>query len=217
MNVMCGIAPLDNLDTKAKYQCLGRPQKMVVPYDLWKEGELVMPMKVPMNLLTETFYLGDFDSAFKAGTEIKRLSISPAPYCAPERLHGVDPSFGGDMWAYMYLFAELYLGIGPWKYKHCPWAINQMVHVLGPMPEQWKDHYMRKGNDKWYGQSEMADPSSGLEQCIKRCRPDTSPTEQSHALSIMSKVFFYFPEDRLTATQLLQDPSFKALMEIYGC
>jgi hypothetical protein len=32
---------------------------------------------------------------------------------------------------------------------------------------------------------------------------------------MMSKVFCYSPDRRPTATQLLQDPSFQAVMEIY--
>lgn len=33
----------------------------------------------------------------------------------------------------------------------------------------------------------------------------------------MSKVFVYDPEKRNTATQLLQDPSFGAIMDRYDC
>jgi hypothetical protein len=51
---------------------------------------------------------------------------------------------------------------------------------------------------------------------IRRARPEVSATELNHVLSIVSKGFCCFHEDRITATLLLQDASFKAVMEIYG-
>jgi hypothetical protein len=33
----------------------------------------------------------------------------------------------------------------------------------------------------------------------------------------MRKGFCYLPENRMTATQLLEDPSFRAILEIYRC
>jgi serine/threonine protein kinase len=111
-NVMWGVAPLDDLDTNTKYKILGRPQKIAMQY-LWKWGELVKPMEVPKNLLRETVCISDFGAAFKAGTEMKQNVLPPLRYCAPERLHGADPSFAGDMWSYMCLFAELDLDVIP--------------------------------------------------------------------------------------------------------
>jgi serine/threonine protein kinase len=220
---MWGIAPLDDLDTNTKYKILGRPQKIAMQY-LWKWGELVKPMEVPKNLLRETVCISDFGAAFKAGTEMQQNVLPPLRYCAPERLHGADPSFAGDMWSYMCVFAELYLGVVPWRgYMMHRWMMNNMVRILGPFPEEWKGHYEIDGGvfkDSWYSQGRLADPSSAesaLKICLKEEQPDTSPTERDHVLSVMSKGFCYLPEGRLTATQLLQDPSFKALMEIYGC
>lgn len=45
---------------------------------------------------------------------------------------------------------------------------------------------------------------------------DLNATDQELMHSIMSKVFVFRPEERLTATQLLHDPSFRALMEKHG-
>jgi len=215
---MWDIAPLDDLNTKTKYKLLGRPQKIAMQY-LWKGGELVKPIQVPKNLLRGTVCLGDFGAAFKAGTEIKQMVLPPLRYCAPERIHGVDPSFASDMWSYMCLFAALYLGVVPWNSAIRRWLMDNMVRILGPLPEQWKDHCTIHGGlcDNLYDQDGTADPSSALELCIKRYRPDASPTERNHVISVMSRGFCYHPEGRLTATQLLQDLSFKALMEIYSC
>ena len=54
-----------------------------------------------------------------------------------------------------------------------------------------------------------------LESLIKRERPEVSSVELNHLLNIMSKWFCYSPKDRLSATELLQDPSFQAIMEIH--
>ena len=56
-----------------------------------------------------------------------------------------------------------------------------------------------------------------LASSIEYFRPDVDQAERELVYSIMKKVLVYCPEERLTATQLLQDPSFKALMERYGC
>jgi hypothetical protein len=212
---MWGITPLDNLDMKTKYRHLGRPQKIALSY-LWRQGELVKTAKVPKSLLTETIYLSDFGMAFKAGTKIERTVLSPTLFRAPELFHNVDPSFASDMWSYMCLFSELYFNWVPWQH---PWRfamLNKMVKILGPMPEQWKGDYLGGEYDNsWYDQSTTSDLRSTIERLIQRERPEASPTERIHVLSVMSKVFCYRPEDRLTAPQLLRDASFKALMEIY--
>jgi len=51
------------------------------------------------------------------------------------------------------------------------------------------------GNNPWYDQKRKPNP----EVTLKR----------------KAKGFWYLPEGRLTATELLQDASFKAVMEIY--
>jgi serine/threonine protein kinase len=217
---MWDIAPLNNFNTETKYKHLGRPKKIALPSELWKRGELVKPLKVPKTLLRETVYLGDFGMAIKAGTEVKQKVLWPIVYCAPERFHNVNPSFASDMWSYMCLFTELYLGSTPWHSDGCVLLMNCMVNIIGPLPEQWKGDYKALGlcDDSWYDQSRTPNPESlrTLEAKIRHARPDVSPTERDHVLSIMSKGFSYLPEDRPSATQLLQDASFKAVMEIYS-
>ena len=78
-NVMWGVAPLDNLDTKTKYEYLGRPLKMALPSDLWRQGELVR-QRVPKSLITDTVYLGDFSLATKAGTDVRHKMLSHREY-----------------------------------------------------------------------------------------------------------------------------------------
>jgi serine/threonine protein kinase len=211
---MWGITPLDNLNKKAKYECLGRPQK--IPILAWRPAELVKTAEIPKRFLTETIYLSDFGMAFKAGTKVERMVLTPPLFRAPELFHNVDPSFASDMWSYMCIFSRLYFNWVPWQNPLLSETLDKMVKVLGPLPEQWKGNYIgSKYNNSWYDQSTTSDFRSAIERLIQRERPETSPTERNHVLSVMSKVFCYRPEDRLTAQQLLRDDSFKALMEIY--
>jgi serine/threonine protein kinase len=98
---------------KISYEYLGRPQKTALQFETWKGGELVEPMEVPESLLGEAVYLGDFGLAIKAGTSLRQKVQSPAVYCAPERFHDADRSFATDIWSYMCLFVQLYLGFNP--------------------------------------------------------------------------------------------------------
>ncbi|GKZ72256.1 hypothetical protein AnigIFM50267_008618 [Aspergillus niger] len=172
---------------------LGRPLRQVIDdIDLWKRGELVQPLQVPESLRTEDFYIGDFALAKKVG-----------PAC--------------DMWSYMILFSELYLGIPPFSTLYPGGILSAITKNLGPLPEEWKGLYVFSGGlDSWYDQSQGPDPDS-LEFLVSYHRPDADPTERQHLLTLMKKMFTYCPEERLTATQLLQDPSFKAIMNNYAC
>ncbi|KAN0081106.1 protein kinase [Elaphomyces granulatus] len=182
-SVIWGVAPFDNLNTKTKYKYIGRPKKMALPHDSWKEGELVKPFRFPKSLITDAVYLGDFGMATEAGTEAREKQLSPmnTKHYAPERFHNVNPSFASDMWSYMCVFSELYLG-------HVPWASYSAIR---PYPEE------------------------SLESIIKKGRPDVGEVELKHIVSIMEKVFCYRPDKRLSATRLLHDSSFQAVMKIY--
>ncbi|KAB8226718.1 kinase-like protein [Aspergillus novoparasiticus] len=212
-NCMWGMAPLHNLTRSAKYEALGRPLRQIIPpVDLWKQGELVSPIEVPENLRTDKFYLSDFGLAMKLGDPTIPRGYPPVQFCSPDRLHSKGPSFACNIWSYMIIFGVLYLRFLPfrsWRY---------LIRCLGPLPEQWKGLYSQPGGlDSWYDQSQSPDPEFSLASTIARYRPDADPIEREHVLSIMSKVFTYCPEKRPTATQLLQDPSFKAIMDTYGC
>lgn len=98
--------------------------------DYMKQGEIVEPVKMPLDLYGSKFYLGDFGITFKEGIQREFRFQGVPSYCAPEMLHQI---------------------------------------------------------------------------------------ERDLALSVMLKGFCYLPERRITAGQLLQDPSFKALMEMHQC
>jgi serine/threonine protein kinase len=216
-NVMWGMIPLENLDRTAKYKVLGSPLKLAVPDKPWRQGEVVKPIEIPDHLRTERFYLGDFGLAMKPETSVTQPGRPPIHYCSPERLHNHNPSFVCDIWSYMCLFTELYVGFTPFHTWANGGIVTTIVNLIGPLPAEWKGHYCTpsKTLDSWYAQDSTPKPESKLEALILRGRPDTSPTERKHALSIMSRGFSISPEKRPTATQLLRDPSFKAIIDIH--
>ncbi|WEW59585.1 hypothetical protein PRK78_005059 [Emydomyces testavorans] len=216
-NCMWGMVFLSHLSREAKYSILGRPQKAVIDEeDLWKPGELVQPVEVPENLCTETFYLGDFGLAMKLGTSAAEYGLPPIEFCAPERLFNAPPSIASDMWSYMCLFSELYCGTPPFCSSWMGGGMMvDMVRKLGPLPKQWKGHYYYSNSecDSWF--EGKPDPKRDLAATISRLAPHASHQELKHVLSIMYSCFNYHPEKRPTATQLLRDPSFRAIMDIY--
>ena len=223
-NCMWEMAPLHHLNRSSKYKTLGRPLKQLIPFvdDLWKQGELVQPISIPESIRTEKFHLGDFGLAQKLDDPVAQTGYPPMQFCSPDRLHNKHPSFACDMWSYMTIFSELYLRHTSFPTFLKGGIISGIARALGPLPEQWKGLYTHPhpegfDNDYWYDQHETPDPNSDIASTIAYYRPDVDPTEREQVHSIMSRVFTYCPEKRLTATQLLQDPSFRAIMDRYGC
>lgn len=216
---MLGMAPLHNLSRASKYELLGRPLREIIPFaNTWKKGELVRPIEVPETLLTEDLYLGDFGLSKKIDDPFTQPGYPPVQFCSPERLHDKDPSPACDMWAYMVIFSELYIGFPPFTPCFQGGIISDYVRYFGPLPEEWKGLYIyANGLDSWYDQNVQPDPQTDLAVKIIKYRPDVDAAERELACSVMRKVFRYRPEERLTATQLLQDDYFKALVKKYGC
>ncbi|KNB05120.1 hypothetical protein FOXG_19492 [Fusarium oxysporum f. sp. lycopersici 4287] len=94
-NIMYTLRPLNNIISE-KYKQIGRPRKVKLWTEQWKDGELVMPMKPKEELIGDSIVLGDFGLAHKAGTSTQKMQ-SPATYCAPERVHNINPSYGSDI------------------------------------------------------------------------------------------------------------------------
>ncbi|KAJ5087772.1 hypothetical protein N7456_011388 [Penicillium angulare] len=70
-NCMWGVASLDGLTRAARYELLGRPQKVVTTsVELWKRCELVSTVEFPQDLRTDELYLCDFGLS-------KNLATSP--------------------------------------------------------------------------------------------------------------------------------------------
>ncbi|KAI2184890.1 hypothetical protein LOZ20_006865, partial [Ophidiomyces ophidiicola] len=180
--------------------------------------ELVMLLEVPKDVRTEEFYLGDFGIAMEVGDSTVQHGYPTLEFCSPDRLHGECPSFACDMWSYMVIFSKLYLGYSPISSWLDGGAVSSMVRCLGPLPEKWRGHYVHsKKLDSWYDQSKTPDSKRTLAAKIAHFRPDADPAEQRDVLSILTRGLSYCPEKQLTATELLQDPSFLAIMATYNC
>ncbi|KAG9237183.1 kinase domain-containing protein [Amylocarpus encephaloides] len=216
-NAMWGVVSLDKYDTSAIYQRLGRPKKQEIFGDVkgWR-AELVRPVEVPRSLIRKEVYLGDFGMAIRAGTSVDFKGQTPVVYCAPERYHNIDPSFASDMWSYMVIFAELYLGTTPFHGIGVVQVISYIVSIVGPLPQEWKGSYEGPGTapDSWYDRSSK--PYYPLKEQIGVIRPEVSDSERDIAVSIFSRGLCYLPEARISMEELLQDDSFKALLDLYG-
>ncbi|KAI1178685.1 kinase domain-containing protein [Nemania sp. FL0916] len=219
-NVLYSFHLVEQDDPTLRYQYIGRPRKMLLESAQWKKGELVMPMQADRSfresMVGDTVSLGDFGIAIKAGTPVKRKFLKPAIYCAPEVLHGADPSFASDMWSYMCLFAELYCARALFSGAGNSDVLSCTVDTLGPLPETWKGRYEAggPGDDRWYDRSQRPEPTMNLESKIAKYRPDASLAERELVVSVLRRGLAYLPEERPAAEQLLDDTSFQALMEI---
>jgi serine/threonine protein kinase len=185
-------------------------------------GELVEAIQFPHEMLRHPVCLCDFGLAIRSGTVVANTAQDPPLFCAPERLHGINPSFASDMWSFTCIFAMLYLGVEA-IWGGGPTLVSRIVSIAGPLPARWKGSFGggNTAKDWWYdqsGQMPRLDIMGGyetLEEKIDRLRPDICKAEREHVLSVMYKGFTCAPEHRITAAQLLEDPSFNALMSYY--
>ncbi|WEW61696.1 hypothetical protein PRK78_007188 [Emydomyces testavorans] len=214
-NVMWGVSLPGNLSKSERYKIFGRPCKMPIP-DAWRKGDRVIPTTIPKNFRTETFYLGDFGLAMRVGDSPIPKGYPPLEVCSPERLHGVEPTFSCDIWSYTCLFAQLWLSCSPFIGGWNNGLLGCVVDRLGPLPRQLKGLFTpaEQAVDQWY--NGKPNPAVSLESLIKFAQPEASPSEQKHVLAVLSRGFALIPAHRPTATQLLQDPDFKAIMELYA-
>ncbi|KAF5653288.1 CMGC kinase [Fusarium sp. NRRL 25303] len=215
-NLMDTLRPL-NSSISENYKRIGRPRKMKLWTEQWKDGELVMPMKPKEELIGDSIVLGDFGLAHRAGASTQKMQ-SPAAYCAPERVHNISPSYGSDIWSYMCIFFELYTG----TYLFHGWGhasvVSSIVYTLGPLPDSWKGahHVGDSGEDKWYDKNGKMDPEFDLMERISQLRPDVSVKELEQVVLILRRGLVYQHEKRITAAELLVYDPFKELMRIYA-
>lgn len=222
---------------------MGRPRKVYLEpssNNHYKEGDLVEPIAFPPDIVEGTIRLGNFHGSIQAGEPVANTAEQEFQYCAPERMHNVQPSFASDMWSFMYLFAQLYADDGePLFGGRGPGHIGSMICHLGQFPKEWRGQYVGaccdfdgfygkhdgigRAKDLWY--KDELDPyrldfephlNTPLEDALERRKPDITWGEMQLMLSILRKGFHYDPKKRITAAQLLANPDFKTLMDMYG-
>lgn len=218
-SVLWDIGNVDDYSIRTAYETFGRPQKAPLWAETWKEGELVKPVEVAHDRIRGNIFLADFGLAFKHGTPVRHKWQSPAVFCGPERFHGFNPSFAGDMWSYTCLLMELYLGMQPFYGRAVCSTLGNLVDNMGPLPSEWAEKYEGPGkaDERWYDQSRRPHKNLTLEAIARRARPEVADAEMRTALSVFNKGLAYLPEKRPSAAELLQDPDFNALMKIHQC
>jgi serine/threonine protein kinase len=166
--------------------------------------------------------LCDFGHTVYQETISENTVQHPLAFCAPERYHGFMSSSASDMWSYMCLFAKLYFGIDMIS-GNSNRAVSLLVSRLGPFPQHWKGtcHLNSKSEDWWYDQdgrrplSKMTPEYESLVEMFDRLCPDICLVEREHVLSVLQRGFQYLPEHRITASELLEDASFNAIIDHY--
>ncbi|EEP76021.1 predicted protein [Uncinocarpus reesii 1704] len=214
MNALWGSTLPENLSIADKYKILGRPLRKLIPYTPWKQGELVKSIDFPIPFCSEKIHLADFgttmqiDNLVMLNDKVSNV-IPPDDYCSPEQFHGATPHYSCDMWSYMCVFSTLYFGFPLFR------NLNNVVAYLGPLPEYLKGKYLwpKSSKDEWYDQNTTA--TASLEKRIRFHKPELSSIERNLVLSVLSKGFCLEPKHRLTASQLLRDPDFNALINLH--
>ncbi|KAH8788017.1 protein kinase [Diaporthe sp. PMI_573] len=223
-NVIMGVIPnaLDQGPTPEKRYCqIGRPKKWPLPDAdfVWKAGELVAPVDWSSELISKNAFLGDFGLTIRAGSMLADKALPPHSFCAPELYHrNYGPSFGSDMWGYTCIFASVIIGFSIFGGSGALGTLDQMVGMLGPLPQQWENSYTWRKDDTHPGLYDPSRiPTDSLGAMIDRCREDLVGTrERDLILDVLEKGFRYEPSERLTSEQLLNDASFLELMSIHG-
>lgn len=188
-----------------------------------KPGELVEPATFPPSLIGSHAHLCDFGILVDSGTTVPVKLQSLPEFCAPELFHGFAPSFSSDVWSYMVVFMCLYSGgfHPPFTGIYPTHKMESIIQRLGPLPAHWKGRWDAPDHgqaieDSWYDQDRKQEPIDTFSAYLDQHRPDISSVEKTHVISLIAKVFCHLPEDRLSASQLADDPDFKSLMQFYG-
>ncbi|TVY85935.1 Serine/threonine-protein kinase [Lachnellula willkommii] len=127
---------MPHYNTATEYEWLGRPRKMFLGDHLWKRGELVEQVTIPLDLVGSKLYLGDFGLVIKDGTS-RGFMVQIRPLRAT---CGV-----------MCLFATLYFGCGVFYGNGGKLTGTSWVNQLGAMPKQWKGKFWSPDwYDDWY-------------------------------------------------------------------
>ena len=142
--------------------------------------------------------------------------IGTRHYRAPEVLLGLEWSYPSDMWSVACIMLELYTGDALYMTHSNREHLAMMERVTGPLPAHMiaKAHHSSR---KYFNEAgRVVFPSEGSHETTKyvdEMRPlneiiDT--TKYPLFYDVVSKLFAYDPDARLTAAQALEHPFFKS-------
>lgn len=158
---------------------------------------------------------------------------------SPERFHDHDPSPESDMWSFIVVFIYIYTGRYPFKagfFARRPADfVRDMVCSLGPLPSEWAENKRESFEANWYRGAGSSDLPESEKTFQSQLREDLVELEkrraakgdhggavteeielkrraEPHVLKIIGKVFRFKPEERITASGLLNDFDWKMLI-----
>ncbi|ROV86945.1 hypothetical protein VMCG_10774 [Cytospora schulzeri] len=204
-------------------------------------AERVIPIDFPPQSVGDSIFLADFGLALKVGASVTKKTQGVLPFISPERFHDYDPSPASDIWSFMVVFFYLYTGCLPFIIPPSGYGascLDTMVKCLGPLPKSWAERKAKVYELSWYGPSKEFPlkgrdfKSSTVEMIESEAlqlrnggKKDAEMVEKEikfrmgvnkHAVEVINKVFRFLPEERPTASQLLEDYHFKELMRKCG-
>lgn len=207
-------------------------------------GDRVVPARFPQESLGDKIFLSDFGITVKAGTSVAKKTMGVQKFLSPDRFHGHDPSPGSDMWSFMVVFIYLYTGCYPFYggfFSERPADfVRDMVSSLGPLPSQWAEIKRPSFESSWYTEassSELPEQDRTFQCRLHRdlaelgkrheAKGDDGGTAlakeielkrraEPHVLKVINKVFRFRPEERIKASELLEDVDWRMLMEIFA-
>lgn len=212
--------------------------------EITASGERVLPARFPQDSIGDKIFLSDFGNTVKAGTSVSDNSMGVQKFLSPDRFHGHDPSPGSDMWSFMVVFIYLYIGRYPFHagmFSEKPSDfVRDVVSRLGPLPSEWAERKRPSFESEWYrgaSSSEFPNRDKTLEcqldhdlaelekrRAAKGDNGGTALAEEikvkrkakPHVLNVINKVFRFKPQERIKASELLEDVDWRKLMEYCG-
>ncbi|KAI1817337.1 hypothetical protein GGS20DRAFT_582475 [Poronia punctata] len=207
---MWDIGDADRWSTDQVYKYLGQPRKVRLP-KAYSNGDLVVPLKFPLDMIQPKLHLDGFDEALIADLEQPwRWPVRfPVEYCAPEQLHCERPTFASDIWSFTCLLLQVYLGIdSPWGPEH-PMS-NMDWWYADTIPGSLLQGWLDLRHDKHKSLEMKIDRLRRL-----RCRPRAKLIRERYlAARVFRMGFQYDPVLRPSAAELLEDPVFNEFIEV---
>lgn len=228
VNILWTLCLPDDYGPSTRYRYLGTPKKKPVDWSPLRRGDLVLPMEPRPSMIGNDIVLADFGKTARVGTVVAGPKLqAPVEYCAPERLHGVDASPASDIWSFMCVLVELWCDFALFNCfegtSHSGQVsgrsiVPSLVNRLGPLPPTWKGTYFDAewSRDEWYDPQYRGMEERALRRTLCRKRKDADDHEIDLVMRVLQRGLAYNPDDRPTASQLLQDDHFNQLLALYG-
>lgn len=143
--------------------------------------------------------------------------IGTRHYRAPEVLLGLEWSYPSDMWSVACIMLELYTGDALYMTHSNREHLAMMERVTGPLPRHMISRAHHSSRKYFNEAGRVVFPSEGSHETTKYVDEMLPLNEiidvEKYPLffDVVSKLFAYDPDARLTAAQALEHPFFKSV------